>query len=242
MLFLSNNNMKIFRRHSEKKEQKGLEKEVKDDLGTNESEPIIEVKNGLDLKNLEQIKVEPEVKIGEAKPISSKIDDDIKFLSSCTTPNYDEMASVIDVLVHDGSSVKFPSLRNLPLDIKYMINSLKRATSNDMGTLKLSSKFSRKNILENIRIRYDNEADWFIENHIDNSNSYKALSMRLGYDLLAPRKVGTIEETKKFDEKSRKIFKVQNLSVLEKYDNFIIGTGAAISQYMNLKCKIELVH
>jgi len=207
--------MRFFKRHSEKKEQEELDKEVKDEL---------------------------DEKVTTPKPIFNKIDDDIKFLSSCAIPENDEVAAVKDVQAYDGSPVKFPSVRNVPLDINYMVNGLKRITSNDMRILKLSSKLSRKNILENIGIEYDNEADWFIEGHIDKSNSYKALSMRFGYDLLAPRKVDMVEETNKFDEKSRRIFKVYNISVLDKYSNLIIGTGTAISKYAGLNCKIDIVH
>jgi len=222
--------MKFFKKHFEKKEQKELEKEIKDALVVKVVTPTKEINDVL------------EVKVVTPKPIFSKIDSDLEFLSSCAIPKNGEMAFVKDVKAHDGSPVKFPSISNVPLDINYMINGLKRMTSNDMRILKLSSKLSRKNILENIRIVYDNEADWFIEDHIDKSNTYRALGMRFGYALLAPRKVDMVEETNKFDENSRRIFKVYNPSVLDKYSSKIIGTGKAISRYTGLNCMIEITH
>lgn len=189
---------------------------------------------------------EPEIKLDEAKPITYKINADQNFLDSCVIPRSDELATVADVNAYDNSIIKFPALtkegKSAPININYLTANVMKSASNDFRTLKIGSKFVRSGILQNARIKPDFEADSFLESHVESSNSGKSFTFLCGYDLLAPRKVDSVEETDKYDEKSRKIFKIHSLDLRGKYDSLIIGTGIAISTYAGFSSKIEIDH
>lgn len=196
-------------------------------------------------EEVEMVIKETEKKI-EPKQITQKIKNDIEFLSSCTTPRSDELAIVTDFNIKNYA-IKYPVVireRKEPLDIKYLVREFMKSAQEDFKTLKMcaSSKIVGQRILENACIKYDNEAKFFLEEHLDSSNSPNSLKMLLGYDLLAPEKVDKVEETNKNDEKNRRIMKVYSLDFRGKYDSLIIGTGIGITKYIGLNCKIEVVH
>jgi len=187
-----------------------------------------------------------ETKPNEAKPITYRIDNDRAFLDSCVIPINGELATVTDVNAFDNSIIKFPALtRNesvIPLNINYLIANLMKSVNNDFRILKMGSKFVKNRVLQNAHIKPDLEADSFLESRVDSSNSEKSFTLLCGYDLLAPRKVESVEETHRYDEKSKKIFKVCTLDLRGKYDSLIIGTGMAISNYAGFSSRIEINH
>ena len=191
-------------------------------------------------------KKEPEIKPTETKPITYRIDNDRAFLDSCVIPTNDELAIVTDVSAFDNSPIKFPALaregRFVPLNINYLTANVMKSVNNDFRTLKMGSKFVRSRVLQNAHIKPDFEADSFLECRAESSNSDKSFTLLCGYDLLAPRKVDSVEETNRYDEKSKKIFKIRTLDLRGKYDSLIIGTGIAISAYAGFSSRIELNH
>lgn len=193
---------------------------------------------------IESVKKEPEVKTVETKPITSKIYNDRNFLESCVIPKNNELAIVTNVNAFDNSIIKFPALtregRSAPLNINYLTANVMKSVNSDFKTLKMGSKFVRSRVLQNACINPDFEADSFLERHVESSNSPKSFALLCGYDLLAPRKVESVEETYKYDEKNKKIFRIHTLDLRGKYDSLIIGTGIAISSYAGFNSIIQV--
>jgi len=195
-------------------------------------------------KTVEKEVVEEKPEKIEPKKLTLKVNKDLEFLRSCTSPKGYEKAIITDLTVKD-IPIKYPVVirdRKVPLEINYLVDGLMKATNGDFSTLKMAanSEMIRGAVLNRVCVEDDNEAKLFLEKYLDISNSPNSLKMHLGYELLAPRNVERVEETSKL-EGNRRIMKVYT-DLLGKRDFLLIGAGIAIARHINYGVKIDLVH
>jgi hypothetical protein len=179
----------------------------------------------------------------EKKPaLSEKILEGTKLLSSCVKPEEKEEIKIERIKINK-LSVEYPVVVRSevkPVDIAYLADRLVRTVGGDFNFLKqcIDSSFLRKNILEKVKVKYDAMADYFFQKCFESSNSPESLAFYLGYNLLLPNKIERVEDTKKCDEKGRKIINVYTLDFRD-IDSKIYGAGISISKYLGLRVKIN---
>jgi len=198
-----------------------------------------------DLEELSKLlpKKEPLETAEEKKPtLSEKILEGINLLSSCVKPEENEEIKVERIKINQLSAEYPVVVRSeiKPVDIAYLADRIVRTVGGDFNLLKqcIDSSFLRKNILERVGVKHDTKADYFFEKCFESSDSAESLALYLGYSLLLPNKIERVEDTKKYDEKGRKIINVYSLD-FRGIDPKIYGAGISISKYLGLKIKIN---
>lgn len=223
---------------------KNMKIDVKDSLVKDEVEEVIR-----ELKN--ELKKEPtEEKEYKIKPLNQRIQEDIKFLSSCVRPEENEEVVVMETMINRGYNkfvLEYPTIlrENKPnfVDIGYLADGLMAKAGKDFSILKLGaeSKFLGEEFLKSVRIKSDRKARFFLENAISSSNSHYSLAIFLGHTLLSPGKVSKVVETEKVDEKNRRVINVYSLDFRGKDDTLIYGTAISTLKYLNIRAKIDLI-